>query len=92
LQEIFLDGVRNYYRAQAVPFSPMVFFDKTYWTRKLPAVRLLESLFVRNNRGSDFKDNVLVTSDEDETRDFLRRKSPPAKSQLRHLKSLGVLA
>jgi predicted Rossmann-fold nucleotide-binding protein len=92
LQEIFQDGVRNYYRAQTVPFSPMVFFDKTYWTRKLPAVRLLESLFVKNKRGGDYKDNILVTSDEEETINFLLRKAPPAKSQLRRLKSLGMLA
>jgi len=91
LQEIFQDGVRNYYRAQTVPFSPMVFFDKTYWTRKLPAVRLLENLFVRNKRGGDYKENVLVTSDEEETIDFLLRKAPPAKSHLRRLKSLGML-
>jgi hypothetical protein len=51
--------------------------DKTYWTRKLPAVRLLESLFVRSKRGGDYKDNVLVTSDEDETIDFLLRKALP---------------
>ena len=38
------------------------------------------------------KYNVLVTSDEDETIDFLLRKAPPVKSQLRRLKSLGVLA
>jgi hypothetical protein len=28
LQEIFQDGVRNYYRSEEDPFSPMVFFGK----------------------------------------------------------------
>jgi hypothetical protein len=37
LQEIFQDAVRNYYRTPPNPFSPMVFYDKTYWTLALPA-------------------------------------------------------
>jgi len=71
----------------------MGFFDKIYWTRNLPAVRLLESLFVRNKCGGDYKNNVLVTSDEEETLDFLRREAPRRRSQqLRRLKSLVMLA
>jgi hypothetical protein len=91
LQEIFQDGVRNYYRTQKNPFSPMVFYDRKYWTRTLPAVRLLESLFTRNKRGADYKKYVLVTSEEQESIDFVVRNAPPAKSQLFRLKSLGVL-
>jgi predicted Rossmann-fold nucleotide-binding protein len=92
LQEIFQDGVRNYYRAKASPFSPMVFYDRTYWTRTLPAVRLLEKLFTRNNRGPDYKKYVLVTSDEQEAIDFLIINAPPVNSHLRRLKSMGFLS
>jgi predicted Rossmann-fold nucleotide-binding protein len=92
LQEIFQDAVRNYYRAQTDPFSPMVFYDKTYWTRTLPAAGLLEKLFTRNNRGRDYRKYVLVTSDEQEAIDFLVANAPPANSHLRRLKSLGLLS
>jgi predicted Rossmann-fold nucleotide-binding protein len=80
LQEIFQDAVRNYYRTPPNPFSPMVFYDKTYWTRALPAARLLEELFTRNNRGPDYKKYVLVTGDEQEAIDFLIANAPPANS------------
>ncbi len=92
LQEIFQDAVHNYYRAQTDPFSPMVFYDKTYWTRTLPAVGLLAELFARNKRGPDYKKYVLVTSDEKEAIDFIVAKAPPANSHLRRLKSLGLLS
>jgi predicted Rossmann-fold nucleotide-binding protein len=92
LQEIFQDAVRNYYRAAPNPFSPMVFYDKTYWTQKLPAAGLLEKLFTRNNRGPDYKKYVLVTSDEQEAIDFLVSNAPPPNSHLRRLKSLGLLS
>ncbi|MFZ0523393.1 MAG: hypothetical protein WAN14_21015 [Candidatus Acidiferrales bacterium] len=62
LQEIFQDAVHNYHRARTDPFSPMVLYDKTYWTRTLPAAPLLEELFTRNNRGPDYKKCVLVRS------------------------------
>jgi predicted Rossmann-fold nucleotide-binding protein len=91
LQEIFQDGVRNYYRTRLDPFSPMVFYDKTYWTRTLPAAGLLEKLFTRNKRGPDFKKYVLVTSDEQEAIDFLVTNAPPANSHLRRLRSLGMI-
>jgi len=91
LQEIFQDGVRNYYRGAKNPFSPMVFYDKTYWTRALPAADLLKKLFTRNKRGPDYKKYVLVTSDEQEAIDFLVSNAPPANSHLQRLKSLGLL-
>ena len=49
----------------------MVFFGKNYWTQTLPAESLLEALFKNNNRGQEYKDNVLVTSDENQTIDFI---------------------
>jgi hypothetical protein len=70
----------------------MVFCDKTYWTQTLPAARLLEELFTRNNRGPDYKKYVLVTSDEQEAIDFLVANAPPANSHFRRLKSLGLLS
>jgi hypothetical protein len=91
LQEIFQDGVRNYYRTPKDPFSPIVFYDKAYWTRTLPAAGLLEKLFTRNKRGPAYKRYVLVTSDEQEAIDFLVSNAPPANSHLRRLKSLGLL-
>jgi hypothetical protein len=81
LQEIFQDGGRNYYRAARLPFSPRVFFGKDYWAQTLPAESLLEALFKNNNRGQEYKDNVPVTSDENQTIDFIV--SPPPKTHLR---------
>ena len=84
--------MRNYHRAQTDPFSPMVSYDKTYWTRTLPALRLLEELYTRNKRDPDYKKYVLVRSDEPEAIDFLVSNAPPANSHLRRLKSLGLLS
>jgi predicted Rossmann-fold nucleotide-binding protein len=92
LQEIFEDSVRNYYRQPVDPFSPMVFFGKEYWTETLPAVALLESLFTKNKRGSDYRDNVLVTDDEEHAVDFLVHKAPPANAHLDRLQKLGMLS
>jgi hypothetical protein len=69
----------------------MVFYDKAYWTKKLPAADLLKKLFTRNKRGPDYRKYVLVTSDEQEAIDFLIANAPPANSHLRRLKSLGLL-
>jgi hypothetical protein len=85
------EKVRDYYRAPTDPFRPMVFFNNTYWTRTLPATRLLKSLFVRNNRAKDFKDYVLTTSDEAEAVKFILSKAPPPKTHLHRLKNLGLL-
>jgi hypothetical protein len=84
--------VRNYYRESADPFSPMVFFGKEYWTETLPAVALLESLFTKNKRGSDYKANVLVTDDEDQAVEFLVRKAPPDDTHLDRLRKRGMLS
>ena len=58
LQEIFQDATQNYYRSFGV-FSPMVLLDVEYWTKTLPAVPLLKSLFTPD----DFERCVLVTDD-----------------------------
>jgi hypothetical protein len=92
LQEIFEDSVRNYYRAPADPFSPMVFIGMKYWTETLPAVALLHSLFKKNKRGSEYQDNVLVTDDEGQAVEFLVRKAPPANAHLDRLQKLGMLS
>jgi len=91
LQEIFQDGVRNYYRSEKDPFSPMVFFGKRYWTRALPVMKLLEALFAKNKRATEYEQYVLVTDDEDEAVKFLISKAPPAKAHFRRLKALGML-
>ena len=91
LQEIFQDSVRNYYRSAADPFSPMVFFGKTYWTEKLPAAALLQALFRNAGREKEYTDNVLITDDENEAAAFLVRKAPPDNAHLARLRALGMM-
>jgi len=91
LQEIFQDSVRNYYRSAADPFSPMVFFGKTYWTEKLPAAALLQALFRNAGREKEYTDNVLITDDENEAAAFLVRNAPPDNAHLARLRALGMM-
>ena len=69
----------------------MVFFGKRYWTRSLPVMKLLEALFAKNKRATEYEQYVLVTDDEDEAVKFLISKAPPAKAHFRRLKALGML-
>jgi len=67
LQEIFQDAAQNYYRTFDDRFSPMVFLGADYWTKKIPAVPVLQALF----RPDDFSKYVLVTDDLGEAVEFL---------------------
>jgi hypothetical protein len=91
LQEIFQDSVRNYYRGPGDPFSPMLFFGKTYWTEKLPATVLLQALFRNAGREKEYADNVLITDDVGQATEFLVRKAPPANAHLERLRALGMM-
>lgn len=68
LQEIFQDGAQNYYRSFG-GFSPMVFFDRQYWTETLPVLPVLQSLF----RPEDHARCVRVTDDPAEAVEFIAR-------------------
>ncbi|TGN89679.1 hypothetical protein EOW77_0005050 [Bradyrhizobium yuanmingense] len=65
LQEVFQDAAQNYYRGDG-PFSPMIFFDRTFWRETLPVENLLEALFVKNGHGDEYKEKVRFTDDVDE--------------------------
>lgn len=71
LQEIFQDAAFNYY-AQRRKVRPMVFLGKSHWTKKLPAVKLLRTLFSRGKH----RLRLCVTDDPDEVVSFLVGESP----------------
>ncbi len=66
VQEIFQDAAFNYY-APARQDRPMVFLGKTYWTKRLPVIPLLKTLF----RGHHHPLRLLVTDDPDKVVTFL---------------------
>jgi hypothetical protein len=70
----------------------MVFFGLAYWREELPAANLLHALFRNANREKDYKDNVLITDDENEAVAFIVRKAPPDNAHLERLLSLGIIA
>jgi hypothetical protein len=43
IQEVFMDAAQNHYETFG-PASPMVFFDRTYWTETKPVFPLLKRL------------------------------------------------
>jgi hypothetical protein len=92
LQEVFQDAAQNYYHSVGDIFSPMVFFDTAYWTETLPVQPLVESLFVKSNRGKEYKDLVLFTTDEEEAVEFLVRKAPPENQQIERWRAMGLNA
>jgi predicted Rossmann-fold nucleotide-binding protein len=91
LEEIFQDCVRNFYRSEDDPFSPMVFLGKAYWSETLPAVALLYNLFRNAGKEKDFSDNVLITDDENEAVSFIVSKAPAENTHLQRLRALGVM-
>lgn len=90
LQEVFQSANKNYYLSGADPFAPMVFFDKGYWTRKLPVYRLLRNLFVNNGRGENFRKHVLFTDDVDEAVSFIAGLKPRPQRLSDRLEALGL--
>jgi predicted Rossmann-fold nucleotide-binding protein len=75
VQEIFQDGCQNYYRTYDW-FSPMVLFDVDYWTKTLPVVAVLRSLFKKQ----DFEKFVLVTDSVDDALAFINSFKPESPS------------
>lgn len=71
IQEIFQDAAQNYYRSFDW-FSPMVLLGVEYWTKTLPVVDVLRSLFDPLDQASC----LTVTDDIDEAADAIRRFVP----------------
>jgi predicted Rossmann-fold nucleotide-binding protein len=72
LQEIFQDANQNFYRLFG-HFSPMTFYGGDYWTKRIPAVPVLQALFAPE----DFARYVLVTDDPGAIVDFLVHHEDP---------------
>lgn len=83
LQEIFQDAAQNYYRTFGA-FSPMVFLGSEYWTKTIPAVAVLQSLFAPD----DFAKYVLVTDDVAAAADFVQSKGGAETAAMRITKYL----
>ncbi|APR80031.1 Hypothetical protein A7982_05378 [Minicystis rosea] len=90
LQEVFQDSSQNYYRGPQEPFSPMVFFGTKFWRETLPVEPLLESLFVKNGRESEYKAKVRFMDDVDEVVQFLVDQLATAKSAMTRLRAIGL--
>jgi hypothetical protein len=90
LQEVFQDAAQNYYRGDG-PFSPMIFFDRTFWRETLPVESLLEALFVKNGHGDEFKQKVRFTDDIDEVVDLLVAQKAGSEARLMsRMETLGM--
>lgn len=90
LQEVFQDAAQNYYRGDG-PFSPMIFFDRTFWRETLPVEGLLEALFVKNGHGDEFKKKVRFTDDIDEVVDLLVAQKAGSEARLMsRMETLGM--
>lgn len=71
LQEVFQDAAQNYYQSYDW-FSPMVFLGVENWTRTVPVVPVLKTLF-----GADYDTHVLVTDDAPAAVEFICSFVPP---------------
>lgn len=90
LQEVFQDAAQNYYRGDG-PFSPMIFFDRTFWRETLPVEKLLEALFVKNGHGDEYKQKVRFTDDIDEVVELLVAQKAGSEARLMsRMETLGM--
>jgi hypothetical protein len=89
LQEVFQDAAQNYYRGADGVFSSMVFLDTKFWRQTLPVEPLLESLFVNNGKGDEYKANVRFLDTVDEVVDFLVAQTTSTERTSAHFHSLG---
>lgn len=90
LQEVFQDAAQNYYRGDG-PFSPMIFFDRTFWRETLPVENLLEALFVKNGHGDEYKKKVRFTDDIDEVVELLVAQKAGSEARLMsRMETLGM--
>lgn len=90
LQEVFQDAAKNFYHGPNEPFSPMVFFDTKFWRETLPVESLLEALFVKNGRESEYRAKVRFMDDIDEIVEFLVAQQATATSAMSRLRALGL--
>ncbi|WP_315724972.1 MULTISPECIES: hypothetical protein [unclassified Bradyrhizobium] len=90
LQEVFQDAAQNYYRGDG-PFSPMIFFDRTFWRETLPVESLLEALFAKNGQGDEFEKKVRFTDDIEEVVELLvAQKAGSDARLLSRMETLGM--
>ncbi len=73
IQEIFADAAQNHYETYGY-LSPMVFFDKKYWTEKYNVMPLLKQL----SDGHKYGEMINIFDESQEVIDFIK-KNPPAK-------------
>lgn len=71
IQEIFQDAAQNHYKTMGV-VSPMIFFDKTYWTKTKPVYPVLHALA----QGYEYAELLSITDDPDEVLDSIMRSVP----------------
>ena len=74
IQEIFQDANQNYYKTVDW-FSPMVFLDKDYWTKKFPVKNILDKLIAKDDNSKYIK----YTDDINEVVDFICKFKPVYK-------------
>ncbi len=58
IQEVFMDAAQNHYETFG-PASPMIFLDRTYWTKTKPVYPLVETLA----DGTPYEDRLTLTDD-----------------------------
>jgi len=68
IQEVFMDAAQNHYETFG-PASPMVFFDRTYWTETKPVFPLLKQLAA----DAPHADHLTATDDVDGIVETLER-------------------
>lgn len=71
VQEIFMDVCQNHYVTPGV-VSPMVFFDKHFWTNILPLIPLVKALAERKV----YNKYIHYTDDENDAVQFIRQHPP----------------
>jgi predicted Rossmann-fold nucleotide-binding protein len=73
LHEVFQDAEQNFYATDGALFSPMIFLDTDYWTKKLPVHQLIGALFATAAPTvvKAFEKLVLVTDDIREAAEYL---------------------
>lgn len=71
IQEIFQDATQNHYVSLG-DISPMVFFDKDYWTKQKPVYPLLKELA----QGYEYAEFLTIVDTEEEASVFIKTHPP----------------
>lgn len=77
LQEVFMDAAQNQYVTFGAA-SPMVFFDRAFWTEAVPVYPLLSALA----DGHAYRDLLTVTSDVEVAVTFIQEHTPIPEEDL----------